>query len=482
MVAESFYKRRKISTLNCFVDILNIFPLNYYIIFLINLPPSVQFRFIVPLISLFVRIQHKASINLRFIIILYEFIIMTEKSCQYLIIGSGIAGYNALKELLELKPNSKIIMVTSDRYYPYDRPPLSKYYLRGEMPRDKLFFESDDFYKRDNLEVMLNKSVERIDANLKEAILNDGSVISFDKALISTGGRPRRLNIPGSENALYLRSLDDADRIREAASKGKNALIIGAGFIGVEVASSLTTLGVRTTVVEVMPYIWNTFVDEKVSRVIQQYLESKGINFILNESVKEIQGKIATTSSGRKIEADMFLIAVGISPNVELAQRSGMQVDNGIVVNEYLETSARDIYAAGDIANIFDPREGKRKRIEHWNNAEYTGKLAARNMAGSREAYNFISSIWSDIFDLHIESAGETRNYDEYIIRGRFNSDNPNFNVIYLKGGIVRGYVAINRDYSELEVLNKLIEGSVDVSNKKNSLADKGFDLKELLK
>ncbi|WP_198968345.1 NAD(P)/FAD-dependent oxidoreductase, partial [Saccharolobus islandicus] len=272
---------------------------------------------------------------------------MREKSCDYLIIGSGIAGYNALKELLELKPNSKIIMVSSDKYYPYDRPPLSKYYLRGEMAREKLFFESDDFYKRSNLDVVLNRSVERIDTISKEAILNDGSVISFDRALIASGGRPRRLSVPGGENALYLRTLDDCDGIREVASRSRNALIIGAGFIGVEVASSLTTLGVRTTVVEVMPYIWNTFVDEKVSMVIRQYLEGKGISFILNESVREIQGKAAITSGGKRLEADMFLIAVGIVPNVEVAQKSGIQVDNGVIVNEYLETSAKDIYAAG---------------------------------------------------------------------------------------------------------------------------------------
>ncbi|QGA55482.1 NAD(P)/FAD-dependent oxidoreductase [Sulfolobus sp. E5-1-F] len=401
--------------------------------------------------------------------------------CEYLIIGSGIAGYNALKELLQIKPDSKIIMVTSDRYYPYDRPPLSKDYLKGKLEKDMLFFESDDFYKRDNLEVILGKSVERIDVNSKEAILNDGSVISFVKALITTGGRPRRLNIPGSDNALYLRTLDDADKIRESASKSRSALIIGAGFIGVEVASSLTTLGVKTTVVEVMPYIWNTFVDEKVSRVIQKYLESKGINFILNDSVREIQGKNAITSSGKKIEADMLLIAVGISPNVELAQRSGIQVDNGIVVNEYLETSAKDIYAAGDVANIFDPREGRRKRIEHWNNAEYTGKLAARNMAGSKEAYNFISSIWSDIFDLHIESAGETRNYDEYVIRGKFESQKPRFSVIYLKGGTIKGYLTINRNVKEIVALNKLIQKQIEISSKKDKLVDESFDLQRLL-
>jgi len=400
---------------------------------------------------------------------------------DYLIIGSGIAGYNALKELLQLKPNSKIIMVSSDKYYPYDKPPLSKDYLRGKLEKDMLFFESDDFYKRDNLEVILNKSVERIDTGSKEAILSDGNTISFNKALITTGGRPRKLNIPGSENALYLRTLDDSDKIREAASKSKNALIIGAGFIGVEVASSLTTLGVKTTVVEVMPYIWNTFVDEKVSRVIQQYLESKGISFILNDSLKEIQGKNAITSNSRRLETDMLLIAVGITPNVELAKESGIQVDNGIIVNEYLETSAKDIYAAGDIANIFDPREGRRKRIEHWNNAEYTGKLAARNMAGNREAYNFISSIWSDIFDIHIESAGETRNYDEYVIRGKFESQRPRFSVIYLKGGTIKGYLAINRNVKEIVTLNKLIQKQVEVSSKKDKLVEESFDLQKLL-
>ena len=400
---------------------------------------------------------------------------------DYLIIGSGIAGYNALKELLQLKPNSKIIMVSSDKYYPYDKPPLSKDYLRGKLEKDMLFFESDDFYKRDNLEVILNKSVERIDTGSKEAILSDGNTISFNKALITTGGRPRKLNIPGSENALYLRTLDDSDKIREAAGKSKNALIIGAGFIGVEVASSLTTLGVKTTVVEVMPYIWNTFVDEKVSRVIQQYLESKGISFILNDSLKEIQGKNAITSNSRRLETDMLLIAVGITPNVELAKESGIQVDNGIIVNEYLETSAKDIYAAGDIANIFDPREGRRKRIEHWNNAEYTGKLAARNMAGNREAYNFISSIWSDIFDIHIESAGETRNYDEYVIRGKFESQRPRFSVIYLKGGTIKGYLAINRNVKEIVALNKLIQKQVEVSSKKDKLVEESFDLQKLL-
>jgi NADPH-dependent 2,4-dienoyl-CoA reductase/sulfur reductase-like enzyme len=378
-------------------------------------------------------------------------------------------------------------MVSSDRYYPYDRPPLSKQYLRGRIPRDKLFFESEEFYRRDNLKVILDKKVDRINVKEKTAILSDNNVIQFEKALIATGGSPRRLGIAGEslDGVHYLRTLDDADNLKRDIVSSKRALIIGGGFIGVEVASSLTLLGVKTTVVEVKPYIWNTFVDEKISKFIQKYFENKGVQFILNESVKEFQGdhrvRLAVTESGKRIEADLVLIAVGITPNIEVAQKSGIEVGNGIIVNEYLQTNVSDIYAAGDVANIYDPIEKRRKRIEHWNNAEYTGKLAARNMVGGNEPYNFISSIWSDIFDLHIESAGDTMNYDEYVIRGRFELDKPNFNVIYLKGGIVKGYLAINREFEELETLNKMIERGIDVSGKKNSLIDESFDLKKLL-
>ena len=378
-------------------------------------------------------------------------------------------------------------MITSDRYYPYDRPPLSKDYLKGKIDKEMLFFEPEDFYKRDNLEVILKKKVEKIDTEDKVAILEDGDNISFNKALIATGGSPRKLGINGENlrGVHYLRTLDDADGIKSEISKGKNAVIIGGGFIGIEVSSSLTMLGVRTTVIEVMPYIWSTFVDEKISNFIQKYFETKGVQFILNESVKEIEGdervKAVVLNSGKKLNADFVVIAVGIKPNVEIAQQSGINVNNGIVVNEYLQTNHPDIYAAGDVANILDPISGKRRRIEHWNNAEYSGKLAARNMLGRNESYNFISSIWSDIFDLHIESAGDTRDYDEYVIRGKFQLEKPKFSVIYIKGGVVKGYLAINRNVKELVSLNKLVQKGVNVSNKRDMLVDENFDLQKLL-
>ncbi|BAK54143.1 NAD(P)/FAD-dependent oxidoreductase [Sulfurisphaera tokodaii] len=404
-----------------------------------------------------------------------------EKFTDYLIIGSGVAGYHALKQL----ENENVIMVTSDKYYPYDRPPLSKEYLRGKIDRNSIFFEQPNYYtKRENIRIILNTSVEKINVKEKGVELSNGTIIHFDKALIATGGRPRKLKLPGEEleGIHYLRTLDDCDSLKQ--ENGKEAVIIGGGFIGIEVASSLTMLGVKTTVIEVKPYIWNTFVDEKISRLIQNYFEKHGVNFILNEGVKEFIGdkrvSRVITEGGKTLNVDFALIAVGIVPNIEIAQKSGIEVDNGIIANEYLETSAKDIYVAGDVANIYDPSIGKRRRIEHWNNAEYTGKLAAKNMLGKREKYNFLSTIWSDIFDLHIESGGDTTDYDEYIIRGNFSVDNPNFNVIYLKGGVIKGYVAINRDYEELSALNKLIVSKVDVSNKKNELKDEKYDLSKL--
>ena len=402
---------------------------------------------------------------------------------DYLIIGSGVAGYFALKELLRIRPEASIAMVTSDRYYPYDRPPLSKEYIRGEVSRDDLFFEDASFYERSNLRVFLGKSVDRIETREKLAVLSDGSTIGFGRALIATGGRPRTLSNIGGEGVYYLRTLDDADSIREAAKSGGNPLIIGGGFIGIEVAASLRKLGLNPTVVELKPYIWNVFVDEKVAGLIQRYLESRGVRIITNDSVREWSrsGRVAVTEGGSRVNADFVLVAVGITPNVELAQRSGIEVSNGIVVDEYLQTSAPDIYAAGDVANIYDPREGRRKRIEHWNNAQYTGVLAARNMAGMREAYDFLSTIWSDIFDLHIESAGETMNYDEYLVRGRFSEDNPSFAIVYLRGGLVRGYFAINREEGEIEALNELVRRGVDVSNRRSQVVDESFDLRQLV-
>ncbi|ABP94664.1 MULTISPECIES: NAD(P)/FAD-dependent oxidoreductase [Metallosphaera] len=381
-------------------------------------------------------------------------------STRYLIIGSGVSGYHALDELINADPKVDMIMVTNDSSLPYDRPPLSKEYMRGEVDRESIFFKLPETH-RDRIRTGI--TVERIKANVAQ--LSNGDEIEFEKVLIATGGRPRKLNVPGGDRVKYLRTLDDADRIREKAKTSRSALIVGAGFIGMEVGASLTKLGIQVQMVEVKPYIWSTFVDERVSRFFQEYFEKRGVKFLLNESVNafEERGRVkATLSSGGEIEADLVLVATGIQPNVELAERSGISVNNGILVDKHLRASLDNVYASGDVANIEDPVSGKRRRIEHWNNAEYTGRLAARNMMGKEEEYDFLSTVWSDIFDLHIESAGETTGYDEYVVRGKM--EDLSFNVIYIKEGLVNGYVAVNRPGEELEALNSIIKERREVS------------------
>ncbi|AAY81573.1 pyridine nucleotide-disulfide oxidoreductase [Sulfolobus acidocaldarius] len=407
--------------------------------------------------------------------------VSSKLTSKYVIIGSGIAGYHALKEMLNIDPKANITLVTSDSSLPYDRPPLSKEYMRSERDRDSLFFEKPEFYQRDNLKVMLNTTVERLNVKEKFLTLSTGQTLNFDKLLITTGGKPRKLGIHGENlnGVHYLRTLSDADSIKEDLKHGKKPVIVGAGFIGVEVAASLRSLGFEPVVIEVKPFIWSTFVDEKVSEMVRKYFENKGVTFLLNEGVKEFEGSqrvnSVITSGGKKIESSMVLVAVGISPNVEIANE--LQVNNGILVDEHLKAK-EDIYVAGDVANILDPVSGKRRRIEHWNNAYYTGQLAARNMMGQNESYNFLSTVWSDIFDLHIESGGETTGYDDYVMRGNF--DKKSLNVIYVKGGLVIGYVAFNRDMSELEAINKLIQDKVDIKSKVDKLKDESFDIRKL--
>ncbi|MEM3319980.1 MAG: FAD-dependent oxidoreductase [Metallosphaera sp.] len=375
---------------------------------------------------------------------------------KYLIIGSGVSGYHAFEKLHE--SNQDVVMITNDKEIPYDRPPLSKEYMRGEIDRSSLFFKPYEAYGG---KVILGVMVERLQNSI--AFLNNGDEIEFEKALIATGGSPRKLDLKG-EKVRYLRTLEDADNIKRLASTAKTALIVGAGFIGMEVASSLTKLGIKVDVVEVKPYIWSTFVDERVSRYFQGYFEKRGVNFILNESVKGVEEREKIRvylSDGRELVKDFVLVATGIAPNVEVAEKSGIATRNGILVNERLETNQTNVYASGDVANI--EVKGKRRRIEHWNNAMYTGELAARNMMGSEENYDFLSTVWSDIFDLHIESAGETSGYDEYVVKGDMSKDS--FSVIYVKDKAAIGYVAVNRPEEELDRLNSMVKDGASIKD-----------------
>ncbi|MCI2414181.1 MAG: FAD-dependent oxidoreductase [Candidatus Aramenus sp.] len=378
-----------------------------------------------------------------------------------LVIGSGVAGYSALNEVVEKGLKARVTMVSSDVDIPYDRPPLSKEYMRGQV--EKPFFKPPEFYSSlKDFSLILNAEV--VELRGKGAVLSNGDVIEFEKAVLATGGRPRRLNVSGSDlkGIYYLRTLRDADAIREALKGARSPVIIGGGFIGMEVASSMVYLGKRPTVIEALPHIWTTFVDEKVSEHLRTYFQGKGVDIITGDPVKELYGRESNveevvTQGGKRVKADMVLVAVGIVPNVEVAKRSNIAVDNGVPTDEYLRTSAKDVYAVGDVANVLDHRTEKRRRIEHWNNAWYTGALAVRNaLQGDKERYDFLSTVWSDVFDLHIESGGETRDYDDSVVKG--NVEENRFVVVYGKGGVTVGYVAFNWDFKELDRLNEAVK------------------------
>src|SRR5574340_705724 len=397
-------------------------------------------------------------------------------STTYLLIGGGLASSQAAKHLRQLDAQAAITLVGEEPHVPYDRPPLSKDFLRGETPRERLFFDEPSFFEAQRINLKLGTAVKTLDPAAKTVELSDGRSLRFEKALIATGGRPVHLKIPGTDlpGVHYLRTLHDSTALATDATVGSQAVMVGAGFIGLEVAASLTQRGVQVTVIETGPHIWPRFADEALARVIQQYCASKGVTFRTGEAITEIRGQNHALSvhltSGAALPCNVVCIGVGIVPNVELARQAGLAIDNGIVVDEYLQTSHPDIYAAGDVANYVDPLFGKRRRVEHWGHAEYSGQLAARNMAGERRPYDLLTYVWSDIFDLHLEFAGDEQEHDKVLLRGKL--EDLSCFMLYLKQQRLTAYFAINADNKDLPLLQKLIQSKKDLSGREAALQD----------
>ena len=406
------------------------------------------------------------------------------KSAKYVLIGGGLAAGQAAKHIREADPRGSIVLVGQEPYVPYDRPPLSKEFLRGEKQREQLFFDPESFYRAHGIELALGVAVEDLDAAGKTVRLSNGDGIAFEKALIATGGRPVRLKVPGADlpGVHYLRTLDDSAAIAAEAIPGRRAVIVGGGFIGLELAGSLTQRGVDVAVVTSSPRVWARFADATLAGFFQDYCARKGVAFHTDEKVSDIRGELrpstVVTSRGRELPCDFVCVGVGIVPNVELARDACLAVDNGVVVNEFLQSSHPDIYAAGDVAGYLDPLFGKRRRVEHWGHAEYTGQLAGRNMAGAREPYDLLTYAWSDVFDLHVEFAGDESEHDEILIRGR--REDGAFTVLYLRDGALRAYFAVNGDSKGLPALQRLIRSGTILVGREAQLQDTTFAIEGL--
>ncbi len=389
---------------------------------------------------------------------------------KYVILGGGmVAGY-AAKELVErgLKPG-ELAILSADDAVPYERPPLSKGFLSGKDDEAGIRINAQEFYREQGIEVKLGCEVKGVDAEGKVLRLASGDEWHFEKLIVATGSRVRVLNVPGKDLAgiHYLRSLDDSRRIREHARTAKRAVVIGGSFIGMEVASVLAQKSIAVTMVLREGRIWERFFTPEMSRFFEGYYAKRGVEFIKNASVTELLGGAAIRSvrldSDRRIECDMAVAGVGVQPVVEPVANAGIQIGDGVVVNEYLETSQRDIYAAGDVANYQDVLFGKRRRVEHWDNAVSQGQQCARALLGERSPFVHVPYFFSDVFDLSYEFWGDPAGANEAVERGDLTSSS--FSVWWLAQGRVVAAFVMNRQDEERDAAPRWIASKQVVSS-----------------
>jgi len=370
---------------------------------------------------------------------------------RIVIVGGGAAGFAAAEMLRREQYKGGIVMLSSDDAAPVDRPNLSKDYLAGNAPEEWVPLRGDDFYKDNGIDLRLGKSVASIDARGHEVALSDGTRVPFDRLLLATGAEPVRLPIPGAGPGQVhtLRSLADSRAIIEQAKSAKRAVVIGASFIGLEVAASLRHRGIEVHVVAPEKRPMERVLGAAMGDFVRALHEEHGVVFHLEDTVAGIDGRKATLKSGGTIDADLVVAGVGVRPRLELAEKAGLTVDRGLVVDAFLASSAPDIYAAGDIAKWPDPHSGQAIRVEHWVVAERQGQVAALNMLGLRHKFDAVPFFWSQHYDVPINYVGHAEKWDEIAVDGDIAG--RDCLVRYKLGGRTLAAASIYRDVASLQ-------------------------------
>lgn len=388
---------------------------------------------------------------------------------RFVILGGGmVAGY-AAKQLVELGLKAgELTIVSADTSVPYERPPLSKGFLAGKDAEQAIRINPEDFYREHGIEVKLGCEVSSLDANRKQLTLKSNGELSFDKLIIATGARPRTLNVSGAElnGVHYLRSLSDSKSIRSAAENAKQVVVIGGGFIGMEVAAVLTQKNIEVTMVLNEDRIWKRFFSPEMSAFFESYYAERKVRILKNASIKELRGSGSVSSvvlaNGQSIPCQMVVAGIGVVPVMEVLANSGIEVKDGVMVNEHLQTRDPNIYAAGDVANYQDLIFGKRRRVEHWDNAVSQGQYLARALMGDAAPFRHVPYFFSDVFDLSYEYWGDSSEADETVHRGDLSS--KSFSVWWLKQKRVVAAFAMNRPDEEREAAPQWIEGKRNAS------------------
>ncbi|MDJ0748793.1 MAG: FAD-dependent oxidoreductase [Woeseiaceae bacterium] len=375
------------------------------------------------------------------------------------IAGAGHAAGQLVTSLRQYRYDGEIVLVGDEPYLPYQRPPLSKKYLAGDMPAERLYVKPESFYEQAGVELHLDTRIEAIDRDEHCLCIAGGERIAYDKLVLAVGSRVRRLTVDGVAlpGVHYLRSIGDVDGIREGLDSGHRIVVIGAGYIGLEVAAVARQAGLDVTVIELADRVMSRVVSPELSDFYQIEHTNHGVKLRLSTGIQSINGKrrvkSVTTSEGEVIPADLVVIGVGIVPNTELASAAGLDVEDGIVVDDHCRTSDADIYAVGDCTLHPNDIYGRDLRLESVHNALEQAKTAAANLCGKDVAYSEVPWFWSDQYDLKLQIAGLSEGYDEVVIRG--NPAERSFSCLYLRDSRLIAIDAINapRDFVQSKAI-----------------------------
>jgi 3-phenylpropionate/trans-cinnamate dioxygenase ferredoxin reductase subunit len=398
------------------------------------------------------------------------------------IVGAGHGAGQVVATLKQKKFKGKIVLIGDEPYLPYQRPPLSKKFLAGEMAPERLYFKPESFYDDPQVDVQLGTRVVHIDRDARKVFTSDSREFAYDSLVIAIGSRVRKVSVPGGDlpGIHYLRSIADVDAIRGDMSGGKHVVIVGAGYIGLEVAAVCRQQGLDVTVVEKEDRVMSRVVSPNVSDYYQLAHTNQGVKLLLSTTLTAFEGrwrvKRVVTDNEQKISADFVVVGIGILPNTELAEAAGLEVDNGIVVDDCCRTADPDIYAIGDCTLHPNDIFGQRLRLESVHNALEQAKTAARNIIGEESHYYQVPWFWSDQYDLKLQIAGLSQDHDDVILRG--DPAGGSFACFYLKDGVLVAVDAVNSP-REFMQSKELIAQRAKIDAPK--LADAELPLKDLV-
>jgi 3-phenylpropionate/trans-cinnamate dioxygenase ferredoxin reductase subunit len=399
----------------------------------------------------------------------------------HVIVGASLAGAKAAETLREEGFEGRILLIGSEEERPYERPPLSKDYLRGESEREKIYVHSGGFYADHDIELRLGRTVTSLDIAAREVELDDGSRESYDKLLLTTGSEPRRLPIPGGDlgNVLYLRSADDSDAIRARLNGGGHVVVVGSGWIGSEVAASARQRGLEVTVIDPLGVPLERVLGAELGAVYRDIHTDHGVQMLMNTGVEAFEGsgvvERVILSDGRALDCDFVVVGVGVKPRTGLAEEAGLAVEDGVVVDEYLRSDVDGVFAAGDVAYARHPFYRERIRVEHWANALNQGPAAARNMLGKEVPYERLPYFFSDQYDVGMEYSGFAREWDRVVFRGDVEA--REFLAFWIAGDRVVAGMNVNV-WEVNDAVQQLIRSSVAVDDRR--LADADVPLEEI--